>query len=183
MAERATTQDDGPSDYETDAGDQHDELRLWLRLLSCTLLVENEVRSRLLQGFDTTLPRFDLMAQLERVPEGLTMSELSARLMVSNGNTTGIVERLVSEGLVRRTSSDTDRRTTFVSFTPKGRAAFKAMAAQHETWVRELFAGLEPAQTKRLLTLLGEAKRVVRSALEAPKEAPKPAPRKRTTRR
>jgi DNA-binding MarR family transcriptional regulator len=171
MVQRASPVDI-PSDYETDADDHHDQLRLWLRLLSCTFLIENEVRSRLLQSFDMTLPRFDLMAQLDRVPEGLTMGELSARLMVSNGNTTGIVERLVAEGLVRRTVSDTDRRSTSVSLTTKGRASFKAMATQHEAWIRELFVGLDPATTKRLLSLLGAAKESVRQSLAKPKPSP-----------
>ncbi|MDB5364339.1 MAG: MarR family transcriptional regulator [Rhodospirillales bacterium] len=178
MAERADPSQ-VPADYETDAGDRHDQLRLWLRLLSCTFLVENEIRTRLAQSFDTTLPRFDLMAQLDRVPEGLTMSALSARLMVSNGNTTGIVERLVAEGLVRRTVSDTDRRSTSVSLTAKGRAAFKTMAAQHEAWIRELFGELEPAQTKRLLSLLGAAKEAVRTSLATPRPAAAPRRRKR----
>jgi DNA-binding MarR family transcriptional regulator len=177
MAERADAAE-VPSDYETDAGERHDELRLWLRLLSCTFLVENEVRTRLLQSFDTTLPRFDLMAQLDRVPEGLTMGELSARLMVSNGNTTGIVERLVAEGVVRRTVSDTDRRSTSVSLTAKGRTAFKAMAAQHEIWIRDLFGALEPSQTKRLLSLLGAAKDSVRASLASPRPAARPRRRK-----
>jgi DNA-binding MarR family transcriptional regulator len=179
MAERAGPSE-VPPDYETDAGDRHDQLRLWLRLLSCTFLVENEVRTRLLQSFDTTLPRFDLMAQLDRVPEGLTMGALSARLMVSNGNTTGIVERLVAEGLVRRTVSDTDRRSTSVSLTAKGRAAFKTMAAQHEAWIRELFSELDPVQTRRLLSLLGAARDSVRKSLAAPRP-PAAAPRRRKT--
>ncbi|GIL39682.1 MarR family winged helix-turn-helix transcriptional regulator [Roseiterribacter gracilis] len=164
-----------PTDYETDAGDRHDQLRLWLRLLSCTYLIENEIRSRLLQSFDTTLPRFDLMAQLDRVPEGLTMGALSARLMVSNGNTTGIVERLVAEGLVKRTVSNADRRSTTVSLTAKGRNAFKVMATQHESWIRELFTEIDPATTKRLLTLLGETKDAVRKSLAAPRAAAAPA--------
>jgi DNA-binding MarR family transcriptional regulator len=171
---------DSPADYETDAGDRHDQLRLWLRLLSCTFLIENEIRSRLLQAFDTTLPRFDLMAQLDRVPEGLTMGALSARLMVSNGNTTGIVERLVAEGLLRRTVSNTDRRSTSVSLTAKGRNSFKTMATQHEAWIRELFSTLDPSTTKKLLSLLGEAKDSVRKSLAAPRPAAAPSQRKRT---
>lgn len=170
---------DVPADYETDAGDRHDQLRLWLRLLSCTYLIENEIRTRLQQQFDTTLPRFDLMAQLDRVPEGLTMGALSARLMVSNGNITGIVDRLVTEGLVRRTVSDTDRRSSSVSLTAKGRTVFKTMAGQHESWIREMFAGFDAGQTKRLLALLGEAKKTVRDSLDAPGQAAAPAPRRK----
>ncbi len=61
------------------------ELKVWLRLLTCTSLIEAEVRSRLRSSFDTTLPRFDLLAQLDRAGDGLTMGELGSRLMVTGG--------------------------------------------------------------------------------------------------
>ena len=99
------------SDTETRAtSDDHQALRLWLRMLACTNLIEGEVRSRLRQQFDITLPRFDLMAQLERVPGGLKMGELSKRMMVTGGNVTGITDQLVAEGLVVREDNPADRR-------------------------------------------------------------------------
>src|SRR5919206_1443586 len=119
--------------------DHGDELRLWLRLLTCTNLIESEVRSRLRERFDVTLPRFDLMAQLDKAPEGLTLSDLSKRMMVSNGNMTALVERLVASGHLARRTSDNDRRAQVVSLTGVGRAEFRAMAAEHELWIAEMF--------------------------------------------
>lgn len=110
-------------------------LRLWLRLLTCTQLVEKQVRTALREQFDTTLPRFDLMAQLERAPDGLRMNELSRRMMVTGGNVTGITDQLVAEGLVRRIDVEGDRRAYRVCLTPKGREAFEHMARAHEDWI------------------------------------------------
>src|ERR1700720_591351 len=107
----------------------HDALRLWLRLFTCTQLVERAIRARLRRDFNTTLPRFDLMAQLERNPGGLKMSELSKRLLVTGGNVTGITDQLVAEGLVRREPIEGDRRAFSVRLTPKGKRIFDAMAA------------------------------------------------------
>ena len=127
-------------------GDHHETLRLWLRLLTCTLTIEGRVRTRLRERFATTLPRFDLMAQLERNPKGLKMGELSRRLMVTGGNVTGITDQLVAEGLVRREPIAGDRRAYAVRLTPKGKQAFDAMAAEHEGWVEELLSGLTRAE-------------------------------------
>jgi DNA-binding MarR family transcriptional regulator len=111
--------------------DHHDSLRLWLRLLSCSTLIENHVRQRLQGEFATTLPRFDLMAQLERCPEGLKMGELSKRLMVTGGNVTGITDLLEKEGLVARVIDSSDRRAFRVKLTPSGQRLFKKMSAEH----------------------------------------------------
>src|SRR6187431_2357049 len=121
-------------DMEARAHSEHPEaLRLWLRLLTCTQIVEKQVRGQLRERFDTTLPRFDLMAQLERSPEGLKMNELSRRMMVTGGNVTGITDQLDVEG---------DRRAYRVRLTPKGRKLFHEMAGQHEEWIVEAFSAL-----------------------------------------
>lgn len=135
-----------------------DELRLWLRMLTCTQLVEREVRAQLRARFDTTLPRFDLMAQLERTPEGMRMNELSQRLMVTGGNVTGITDQLEAEGLVERRAVQTDRRAYLVRLTPKGRKQFNAMAAEHEAWVVQMFSCLNATELKDLHQLLGKVK-------------------------
>jgi DNA-binding MarR family transcriptional regulator len=145
--------------------DHRDELRLWLRLLTCTTLVEGEVRSRLRARFDVTLPRFDLMAQLEKSPEGLTLGDLSRRMMVSNGNITGLVERLVESGHIVRVPHPTDRRIAFVRLTGAGHAAFAEMAREHAEWISSLFAGVPAAEQRTLLRLLGELKTSVRAAI------------------
>jgi DNA-binding MarR family transcriptional regulator len=158
-----------PLDAETkalEAPHRHkDELRLWLRLLTCTTLVETEIRRRLREQFEVTLPRFDLMAQLERAPEGMTLGEMSRRMMVSNGNVTGLVERLVESGHVERVAVPSDRRVQRVKLTESGRRDFAAMAQAHEQWVAELFAGLAAKETPALLKLLGKMKVSVTSAL------------------
>ena len=146
-------------DIEARAHSEHPEaLRLWLRLLTCTQLVEKQVRLLLRDRFDTTLPRFDLMAQLERSPEGLKMNELSRRMMVTGGNVTGITDQLVGEGLVERIDVEGDRRAYRVRLTPKGRKQFNDMARQHEDWIVEAFAALSDKEIATLHKLLGKVK-------------------------
>jgi DNA-binding MarR family transcriptional regulator len=157
-------------DIEARAHSEHPEaLRLWLRLLTCTQLVEKQVRSRLRERFGTTLPRFDLMAQLERAADGLKMSELSRRMMVTGGNVTGITDQLVSEGLVDRTDVEGDRRAYRVRLTAKGRALFLDMAAHHEAWILDAFSGLTEKDIATLGRLLGKvkSKALERSAVAA----------------
>ncbi|TAK39547.1 MAG: MarR family transcriptional regulator [Betaproteobacteria bacterium] len=137
--------------------DDHRALRLWLRLLTCTQLIERVVRRRLRERFATTLPRFDLMSQLERNPEGLKMNELSRRLMVTGGNVTGIVDQLAREGLVER-AADADRRAFRVRLTRTGRRAFGEMARAHEAWIVEILAGLTQRDHDGLLALLAKLK-------------------------
>src|SRR5215467_9715509 len=146
-------------DLETRAkkGD-HQALRLWLRMLSCTVRIENKIRLRLRRDFNTTLPRFDLMAQLERSAGGLRMSELSRRLMVSGGNVTGIVDQLEREGLVARTPCPGDRRALTVKLTETGLKRFREMAARHELWIIELLSGLSKDEKEIMITELGKLK-------------------------
>ncbi|HEV6965474.1 MULTISPECIES: MarR family winged helix-turn-helix transcriptional regulator [Roseateles] len=140
------------------SADDHQALKLWLRLLSCTTRIEDLIRQRLRQEFGTTLPRFDLLAQLERHPDGLTMRELSRRLMVTGGNVTGITDQLEAEGLVLRETRSDDRRSFIVKLTPQGRRQFKRMATVHEAWIVELFAGWSPAQKSQVHELLAHLK-------------------------
>src|SRR5213078_4831911 len=148
-----------PLDAETKVverpGDHEAELRLWLRLLTCTTLIEGEIRRRLRDEFDVTLPRFDLMAQVDKSRGGMTLGELSQRMMVSNGNVTGLVERLVAQGLIERRASPTDRRAQLVNLTGEGRKSFRVMARTHENWIAEIFAGLSHDETETLMQLLG----------------------------
>jgi DNA-binding MarR family transcriptional regulator len=119
------------------------QLRVWLRLLSCANLISAEIRRRLREEFDVTLPRFDLLSQLYREPEGLRLGELSRRLMVTNGNLTGLVDRLVEEGLVIRETVTEDRRAILVRLSKRGERSFAKMAVANESWLGELFAGAD----------------------------------------
>lgn len=165
-----------PLDHEAKAieapGDHADELRLWLRLLTCATLVEGEVRRRLRERFEVTLPRFDLMAQLDRAPEGMTLSAVSKRMMVSNGNVTGLVDRLVESGHLDRRTSEADRRAQVISLTPLGRAEFRAMAAEHEAWIADLFGDLARSEIETLMRLLAKAKSSARRAIRSPEPPP-----------
>jgi DNA-binding MarR family transcriptional regulator len=138
--------------------EHHASLRLWLRLLSCTTLVEETIRQKLREQFDITLSRFDLMAQLERHRDGLTMGELSRRMMVSGGNITVIVDQLEKEQLVQRQVAPTDRRSYRVMLTASGRKSFARMAIAHERWVVDLFSGLDVQEQEQLNHLLGHLK-------------------------
>ena len=136
-------------------------LRLWLRLLSCSMVIEKRIRIRLEQDFETTLPRFDVLAALERETDGLTMSQLSAAMLVSNGNVTGVVSRLIEDLLVIRTTESDDRRVATVRLTRKGREAFHRMARVHEEWIDHMFADLGEAQIEQLLKLLAAVRHSV----------------------
>ena len=136
----------------------HRALRIWLRLLTCTQLIEQKVRSRLRGQFSTTLPRFDLMAQLERRREGLKMNELSRLLMVTGGNVTAIVDQLEKEGLVERLAEPADRRAFRIRLTRAGERSFADMALAHEGWVVEMLSGLSRKEHEELLKLLARLK-------------------------
>jgi DNA-binding MarR family transcriptional regulator len=138
--------------------DDHRALRIWLRLLTCTQLIERQVRSRLRERFATTLPRFDLMAQLARHPEGLKMNELSRLLMVTGGNVTGVVDQLEGEGLVERVDEPADRRAFRIHLTKAGERSFADMARAHEEWIVELLAGMTRREQDELLKLLAKVK-------------------------
>lgn len=129
-------------------------LKMWIRLLGVTRAAENELREYLRLKHETTLPRFDVMAALYRRREGVTMSELSRMLLVSNGNATAVVDRLEAEGLVRRTPSEVDRRTVHVALTPEGTTAFETMAEGHEAEVARLFAGLTDDELDQMTAIL-----------------------------
>ncbi len=147
-------------DHETRAtDDDHEALRVWLRLLTCTNIVESRLRTWLRTSYDSTLPRFDLMAQLDRHPDGLKMRELSRRLMVTGGNVTGLTDKLVEEGLVERRDDPRDRRAYTVHLTPEGKRLFRKMAGAHEQWVIDLFAGLDHGEKMQMLELLNRLKR------------------------
>ncbi|MBV8664940.1 MAG: MarR family transcriptional regulator [Burkholderiaceae bacterium] len=152
--------------------DHHQALKLWLRMLSCTTRIENEVRSRLRTEFDITLPRFDLMAQLQRHPDGLRMGELSQRMMVTGGNITVITDQLEQEKLVARVPIPGDRRAYSVKLTVAGRRAFARMAAEHEAWIAELLAGLSLQEKDKLSRLLSQLKTHLAGADAAAKPEP-----------
>jgi DNA-binding MarR family transcriptional regulator len=160
-----------PLDAETKVAerphDHKDELRLWLRLFACKEVIEGEVRRRLRDTFDVTLPRFDLMSQLYRAPKPMTLGELSQRMMVSNGNVTGLVDRLVEQGLLSRRPSPKDRRAQLVSLTAEGRRFFRAMARANGEWIGDLFSDLSANEIEMLMRLLAKAKTSARKAIGA----------------
>lgn len=147
--------------------DNHVSLRLWLRLLTCTATIERHLREKMRGRFDITLPRFDMMAQLDREPRGLKMSELSRRLMVTGGNVTGLTDQLVAEGLVVRRAIRGDRRAHNVRLTPKGKRQFDAMAVDHEAWISGLLGGIPADERETLCESLGHLKAAIAATLDA----------------
>lgn len=134
-------------------------LRLWVNLLRTTRFVEAELREEMRTMYGSTLPRFDVMSALERHSDGLLMGRLSRQLMVSNGNVTGIVERLVADGLVDRLPVEGDRRATLVRLSPAGSAAFAAMAAEHERWVDRRLAGVDLDEARTVIDTLSRIRK------------------------
>ena len=134
------------------------DLRTWLKLLTCTTLISAELRRQLREQFDFTLPRFDMLAQLDREPGGLVLTELSKRLMVSPGNVTPIMNRLLEEGYITRSTSSLDRRVQIVCLTAEGRKKFRRMAKKHGQWVNAMMGGLELEERRSLSGLLDRLK-------------------------
>ena len=143
-------------------GDDHEALRLWLRLFTCTTMVERTIDQMLKREFGSSLARFDVLAQLDRAPEGLRMGELSAATLTTNGNVTWLVAALEGEGHVTRRTAPDDRRATVVRLTANGRRHFEAMARQHEATVAHLFGTLTTTERKAMHTLLGSVKQHLR---------------------
>lgn len=133
-------------------------LRLWLRLLSCTMVIEKRVNRRLAEQFGMTLPRFDVLAALDRHPEGMTMGALSTALLVSNGNVTALIRTLERDGLVTVRPSPSDRRASLVDLTPEGAGQFASVADAHHDWIDAMMAGLSRSQREMLFDLLGALK-------------------------
>ncbi|MGB3836812.1 MarR family winged helix-turn-helix transcriptional regulator [Castellaniella sp.] len=155
-----------PRDLETRITDKESpDIRLWLRMLSCCNLIETEVRSRLRTEFQTTLPRFDLLSQLTHTPKGLKMSELSRLMMVSNGNITGIADQLEKDGLIERQRNETDRRSSLLRLTQKGRRYYRRMQSAHDSWIQSLLGGMAPSARSSLFELLGDLKRTTHTRL------------------
>lgn len=136
----------------------HEALRLWLRLFTCSTMIAQHVGSALKREFGSSLPRFDLLAQLDRSPDGLRMTELSQRTLTTGGNVTWLVRALEAEGFVSRRVATNDRRAAVVRLTPAGRRHFAAMARAHERWIITLFSSLTAAERRTLLSLLGAVK-------------------------
>lgn len=156
--------------------DDHQSLRLWLRMMSCTNQVQAEIRRRLRVEFGMSLARFDYLAQLHRYPDGLSMSALSAYLMVTGGNVTGLTQELEKQGWVVRQVHPTDRRSYQLQLTKEGRATFEKIATVHESWVVSMFAGMRTSDRAQLTQLLGQLRMFAARAAEAPPPAPVPAP-------
>jgi DNA-binding MarR family transcriptional regulator len=141
-----------------------ESLRTWLRLLSCETVIERQLRTLLRQTYSVTLPQFDVLSELERAGDPLTMSQLSKELMVSNGNVTGVIDRLEKTDFVKRVRAEHDRRIQYIELTPKGRREFNRMASRHERWVAELLSDLSMTEMNQLQELLLKARESVSDA-------------------
>ncbi|MDL5038704.1 MarR family transcriptional regulator [Comamonas sp. Y6] len=147
--------------------DEHQAVRLWLRLLTCSTQIEQVIRTQLRNEFGTTLPRFDYLAQLSRFPKGLRMKTLSEYLMVTGGNVTGLTDQLEAEGWVERVADEEDRRSMIVRLTRAGKKQFKAMAVAHERWLEQLLGPLGQDNAQDLYEQLGKLRLVLSPAEDA----------------
>ncbi len=142
----------------TASANDHESLRLWLRLFTCTTLIERSLGSTLKRDFGSSLPRFDLLAQLDRAPKGLRMGELSERILTTGGNVTWLVRALEADGYVSRRVASDDKRAAIVRLTTAGRRHFAAMARAHEQWITSMFASLSPVERRTMHARLGIVK-------------------------
>ena len=145
------------------ASHSKESLRTWLRLLSCETVIEQQLRTLLRQKFSITLPQFDVLSELEHANSPLTMSQLSKELMVSNGNVTGVIDRLEKAELVTRERAEHDRRIQYIELTTTGRREFHKMARHHERWVAEMLSDLSQTEMNKLQQLLLKTRQSVRS--------------------
>ena len=150
----------------------HLALKLWLRLLASSTQIEVDIRGRLRENFDISLPRFDYLAQLYRHRDGLRMNMLTRYLMVTGGSVTGLTDELEKDGLVQRDNDPDDRRSVRVCLTAAGRKSFERMAREHEAWVVELFAGLDGTQKKTMYEALGRLRMQLTDAAATKKDTP-----------
>jgi len=141
-----------------------ESLRTWLRLLSCETVIEQQLRTLLRKTFSVTLPQFDVLSELERAGDPLTMSQLSKELMVSNGNVTGVIDRLEKAGFARRVRAEHDRRVQYIELTAKGKKEFNKMASQHERWLADLLSELSLTEMGKLQDLLLKTRQSVSSS-------------------
>jgi len=154
-------------DLETlDSGTSHQDLRLWLRILTLHKLINNEVRRRLRRYFGMSLSRFDLLAQLDNTPSGIRVGELSKRMMVTTGNISGLTDELVVDGLVERTADPFNRRANLVRMTTKGRTLFREAAKINEKWIEDFFSNLSQSEKTLLFDLLEKQKHFVMTRLQ-----------------
>ena len=135
-----------------------DDIRTWLRLVKAVLPMEREVNRMFQHEFGQSLPRFDVLSQLERSrPGGHAVGVLADLLIASAGNITRLISRMEDEGLVHRTMADGDRRRQIVVITNKGLDLYRTMEDRHTRWCVERMAGLsadEKADLQRLLIKL-----------------------------
>jgi DNA-binding MarR family transcriptional regulator len=144
------------------------DLRVWLRLLSCSTVIEKRLRRRFVDQFNTTLPRFDVLATLARYPDGVTMGELSRALLVSNGNVTTLARQLEADGFVSSRPAAEDRRSSIVALTAKGTKHFDDLARAHRGWIMRMFAGMPKDDQKALFELLATLKQSIAAAGDEP---------------
>jgi DNA-binding MarR family transcriptional regulator len=160
-------------DFETRAAlTDHQDLRLWLRMMAIHKLINNEARRRLRESFRMSLSRFDLMAQLDAHKNGLRMGEVSNRLMVTTGNITGLTDELEADGLVERVADPRSRRALLVRLTPKGRKVFRAAAKANERWIAEFFSVLSAKDKKIMFDLFGTQKAFILTCMQRPARTP-----------
>ncbi len=137
-------------------------LRVWLQLMKAAKAIEALVGARFRREFDQSLARFDVLAQLDRVGDGwTTVGRLAEHVMAASGNITGLLDRMIAEGLVRRRPSPTDRRSFQVRMTSKGRRLFARMAGAHAAWIDEALSAMDESEKTELVTLLTRARRAV----------------------
>lgn len=161
MGIKAQEPEEEPREKLSGASHSKLSLRLWLRMLSCVMVVEKHLRRQMVEQFDSTLPRFDVLSALDRRRSGISMSELSQSLMVSGGNVTGVIDRLITDGLVRREVDPKDRRSITVKMTPAGRRSFRKMAEIHEDWFDTLFATMSEQEVASVLEDMGHVRRAI----------------------
>ena len=164
-------------DFETRGAEvDHQDLRLWLRMMALHKLIVNELRRRLRTSFGMSLARFDLLSQLDSIKTGMRMGELSDRLMVTTGNITGLVDELEGDGLVERMADPSSRRASLVRMTPKGRRQFRSAAKAHEGWIEEFFSTMSQKDKELLFDIIGEQKAFVLTCIQEAASPPRKSP-------
>lgn len=130
------------------------ETRIWLSVLSIESNIFSKLNGALSAQFGISVAKFEFLAQIERYPDGISLSQISANLKVTSGNVSGLVRRLLADGLITKTMSLEDRRSFIAKFTPEGKELFDKANILHAETLAHCFAEVPLSELEAALATL-----------------------------
>lgn len=134
--------------------------RVYFRLIRLNRRLFSEM-GQTLKATGLSIPQFDVLSTLTEA-EGLSQSDLAARLYVTKGNVSGLIDRLVEAGLVERRNAPDDRRSNAVFLTLKGRKLAEEGITLQKAFVTDTIGTIAQGELDRLDCLLIQWRDAVR---------------------